>query len=366
MTFFNPKEDVVELQLTQYGKFLLSMGRLKPEYYSFFDDDILYDVEYASGKENQNESKGRITTKTPRLRTQYVFRGIETEVHKSNRLTRYGEQMIEDVLYKSDLLKGARIQQTADKNYALSAPIGTSNFVSDYLPSWRLGFLKGEMQSANTTVTGSYQTVKIPQIESQLKYRISVEQEEALPQEATTLEDVDSAVVGDPNAAGSGVDSALAAEQLPDGTVIKVEEEYILLQVGENNTEFNPKNFDIEVFEIQTEVDENLSDGSKEVLVPLFFHREPEMIVDGILLDKKDIEKQYENQEFDATYVDMFFDVLVDNEIPEDIFCAANQIGEKTDEIYFGVYFECPDKLEKIGTKDMYKPVLKEEDFDNC
>ena len=34
MTFFNPKEDVVELQLTQYGKFLLSMGRLKPEYYS--------------------------------------------------------------------------------------------------------------------------------------------------------------------------------------------------------------------------------------------------------------------------------------------------------------------------------------------
>ena len=43
MSFFNKKEDVIDLQLTQYGKYLLSQGKLKPVYYAFFDDDILYD-----------------------------------------------------------------------------------------------------------------------------------------------------------------------------------------------------------------------------------------------------------------------------------------------------------------------------------
>ena len=366
MTFFNPKEDVIDLELTQYGKFLLSMGGLKPEYYAFFDDDILYDSEYASTTEHQNKSKDRVLDETPRLKTQYVFRGIETEVKKSNRLTRYGEIIIEDELHKSDMLKGVKIQQTSDKNYALSAPLGTSNMISNYIPSWKIGFLKGEISSLNTIMTGSFHNVKIPQLESEPEYIISIEQEEILPEEATSLEDVDSIVVGDPNVPGSNVDAALAAEQFPDGTVVIVEEDYLLLQVGENNTEFNVKNFDIEVFEIQTEVDSNLSDDSKEVLVPLYFQKEPELIVNGILLDEEEIEKQTQNQEINSTYVDRFFDVLTDSEIPDEIFCSVKPIGEKTDEIYFGVDFECPDKSEEIGTKDMYKSTFKEGDYEDC
>jgi len=366
MTFFNPKEDVIDIKLTQYGKFLLSMGELKPEYYAFFDDDILYDAGYASETENQNAAKGRILTKTPRLKAQYVFRGIETEIKKSNRLTRYGEEVIDDVLYKSDLLKGTRIQQTADKNYSLSAPIGTSDMVSDYAPSWKIGFLKGELDSADTSLTGSYQTVRIPQIETLPEYLISVIQDEVLPQEETSLEDVDSIVVGDPNVPGSNVDAALAAEQLPDGTVISVEEDYILLEIGEHNSEFNIKNFDIEVFEIQSEVDTKIPLGTKEVLVPLYFQKQPEMIVNGILLDKEEIENQTKNQEINPTYVDLFFDVLVDKEIPEEIFCSVKPIGEKTDEIYFGVDFDCPEGPEQVGTKDMYKSTFKEDDFEDC
>jgi len=45
MEFFNKKEEVIEVQLTEYGKYLLSLGRMRPAYYSFFDDDILYDTE---------------------------------------------------------------------------------------------------------------------------------------------------------------------------------------------------------------------------------------------------------------------------------------------------------------------------------
>ena len=40
--FFNKKEEMLEVQLTEYGKYLLSMGKLDPAYYAFFDDEILY------------------------------------------------------------------------------------------------------------------------------------------------------------------------------------------------------------------------------------------------------------------------------------------------------------------------------------
>ena len=47
--FLNKKEQVYDLQLTSYGKYLLSIGKFKPVYYAFFDDNVLYDKTYATG-----------------------------------------------------------------------------------------------------------------------------------------------------------------------------------------------------------------------------------------------------------------------------------------------------------------------------
>ena len=44
MTFFNKKTDVIDIELTPYGRYLLSIGKLKPKFYDFTDDDILYDA----------------------------------------------------------------------------------------------------------------------------------------------------------------------------------------------------------------------------------------------------------------------------------------------------------------------------------
>ena len=82
MTFKNQKEEVIEIELTSYGKYLLSKGKFKPEYYAFFDDDVLYDAEYAGAAEEQNYAQTRILEETPRTRVQTVFSGIETEVKK--------------------------------------------------------------------------------------------------------------------------------------------------------------------------------------------------------------------------------------------------------------------------------------------
>ena len=60
MTFFNRKEDVIDIKLTQFGKHLLSKGVLRPVYYTFFDDDILYDGRFGGVAEAQNEIEDRI------------------------------------------------------------------------------------------------------------------------------------------------------------------------------------------------------------------------------------------------------------------------------------------------------------------
>ena len=63
MEFFNKKQDVIELKLTQFGRNLLSKGVFKPMYYSFFDDNVLYDSEKAGFTELQNQTEERIKHK---------------------------------------------------------------------------------------------------------------------------------------------------------------------------------------------------------------------------------------------------------------------------------------------------------------
>tara|TARA_Y100000034_G_scaffold130275_1_gene188280 strand:- start:744 stop:2201 length:1458 start_codon:yes stop_codon:yes gene_type:complete len=47
--FLNKKEQVYDLKLTSYGHYLLSIGTFKPAYYTFLDDNIIYDKSYTIG-----------------------------------------------------------------------------------------------------------------------------------------------------------------------------------------------------------------------------------------------------------------------------------------------------------------------------
>ena len=78
MEFFNKKEDVIDLQLTQYGRFLMSKGTFKPVYYSFFDDNVLYDAAAGGLGEPQNNSENRIR-ETPIMQPQISFSSLEKE-----------------------------------------------------------------------------------------------------------------------------------------------------------------------------------------------------------------------------------------------------------------------------------------------
>ena len=97
MTFFNKKEDVLKIELTPHGRRLLSQGKLKPEYYSFLDDDVLYDITQGGGTENNSQTKNRILSETPYMKPQTNYKGVESslsnEDNKSEQVT-YLQQKI--------------------------------------------------------------------------------------------------------------------------------------------------------------------------------------------------------------------------------------------------------------------------------
>tara|TARA_R100000008_G_C3571589_1_gene162503 strand:- start:340 stop:1185 length:846 start_codon:yes stop_codon:yes gene_type:complete len=56
-SIFNKKQEVLDLVLTNKGRELYSKGKLKPAYYKFYDEDIIYE---AGNSELQNEIYDRI------------------------------------------------------------------------------------------------------------------------------------------------------------------------------------------------------------------------------------------------------------------------------------------------------------------
>jgi len=283
MTFFNPKEDVLDIELTQYGKWALSQGKLNPSYYLFFDDDVLYDVSCASVGigESQNDAHKRIIENTPRLKTQYSFRESSPDIISDS------------------------AQKTSEKHFLLENALGTSDMLTEKYPRWDIKMFGDDgpkITSAVEYLTSSFGTVRVPQIEVSANFRTAVH---SVSGEKVIKEDIN-----------------LSSPTQADGTYIAVQPRTILMQVLENNSPFEKENFDIEVYIKDTE---NSVDDWKQ----LSFKKKVTNIVDGMLVD----EEPEICHNLDSSYVEYYFDIFVDDEIGE----AANaQISEdlKTQSLY--------------------------------
>ena len=132
MGFSNKKEDVIYMELTPYGRHLLSIGKLKPEYYAFFDDDILYDIGTVyDGSTYLTESNGatkeRILNETPYLKPFVSFTNRDKNI-----VSRQNIYLYEDLSDNED----------KEKVSFMSYPIGTSNYHSGQLtPYWSVVYL---------------------------------------------------------------------------------------------------------------------------------------------------------------------------------------------------------------------------------
>jgi hypothetical protein len=337
MTFFNQKEEVIQIELTQYGKHLLSRGKLKPAYYAFFDDDIIYDGKYSQIEETSAEAVERIKS-SPRIKTQYVFSGLEEETKKNLNII------------KNNKLQDFNISTQAEKHYVLTQRIGNSFLGDKKIPSFSVIALNGEINKTTILQTGSMPNLKIPSLElKDSEYKISA-----------INSDTSSKIF---NAVNTPV-------TFDDGTSIYIKDDYIMLEILEENVEDEMKNFDIELFMVQEDQDNN------EIYVPLNFDQKFEDFKNGILLDPPEV-SQEDNEyyaalkEQDQYRAQNYFNILVDNEIEKNLICELiNNMRTKASSLYDPQY-DCEEYVSEQqqpqqNAGSLYDPSFDENDIKKC
>ncbi len=302
MTFFNKNEEVLEIKLSSYGKQKLAAGTFKPVYYAFFDDDVLYDAARAGITEDNNNIEPRIQENTPSLRVQTNFTDLEHKVMKqTHEVDSSGVYINSNIM---DLKNDPSVFQDYD-GLRNVLPLGNSELGNQFLPSWQVELLEGKYKSYKITTKeptscgAPYKCQKpiinIPQINVDLKVQPAV---------------VDKDFVGlvDPET-GRYVSVNHDSNQF-----IRLYDDYLLLDVQEMNVDLLNDSFTIEVYEI---TDDPTQFGFQETLQPKYFKKRIETIVDGIMLDKDEIDAQIVNAEVDGRFADYYFNIALDDEIDD-------------------------------------------------
>jgi len=338
VSYLDPKERVIDLQLTSYGKYLLSIGKLNPTYYAFFDEDIIYDASYAGvDTEEQSAIEPRIQENTPRFSSQTVFSGRELEIFNGN------PNVINDLIIGSELEDKEKLEQGLVKVQdgpegveVLQQPIGKTNPYYPYAPAWNVSFLKAPLSSS-----ANYQIISassgeiyknIPQLNTSIRYSISRNS----PTAAELLSD--HAVGGFEvfEQESGGEQASEIAVTFEDGASISFKKDALILRIEESNTFFEKDNFEIECFEIETI-------NNKEHLIPLNFHRDS-----AFANINNNNQANYENGT-----VEQYFNFDVDQEIPESEICHLIK-EDKINQVYQSKIFDCTGFTTGDGLEDIY------------
>tara|TARA_R100000008_G_scaffold86513_1_gene79929 strand:+ start:2112 stop:3179 length:1068 start_codon:yes stop_codon:yes gene_type:complete len=268
MQFFDDKQDVFDIVVTPYGESLLAKGLFDPAYYAFFDDDILYDAEWAGiTTEVQNDIEGRIQQGTPRMRPPSVYTGVETAIGQINadiRAAISGSGLTDSTSVVQDTLNNPIYNQDGMQNYGdkfefLSKPLGRSALTSKKHPSWSLSMLQGEISSSQNYSETETGFENIPQINIDLSYKLYVSEtgDPAIQFNNATAE---FSSVLFPVGSGTPQSTAISdvipptefqniiSQVFQDQTYFSLTDGRILIDILEENVDFKKENFDIQVF----------------------------------------------------------------------------------------------------------------------
>jgi|TARA_R100000027_G_C2242838_1_gene92513 hypothetical protein len=313
MTFFNKKEDVLKIELTPHGRRLLSQGKLKPAFYTFLDDDILYDGSQVGVTENNSQIKNRILSETPYMKPQTNYKGIDTSKSDDDNKT-------EQAIY-------------------LQQKIGTNNTGETRSASWSVTTLLNEIDSTKTALSGSTTvTQPIPQLEMTLNYTMS-------------LGNVNESEISD---SGLLFSRDLPTLVKPDGTFVDIKEEQILLNIFEKNGFFHKDSYEIEVY--LYEQDEATLNRK------LKFYQPDQQIKNNMLVEKPDTSADIP-EDLTNEFVQYYMDILVDKEIPREDVCTGLR-RLKSKDIFLDLDYDCPDRDDvKIN---IYGSRVRPEDLEDC
>jgi hypothetical protein len=296
--FFNKKEEMLEIQLTEYGKYLLSIGKLSPVYYTFHDDEILYNSEYtvSGAAENQNDIDQRIRYNTPNLKV------IPTRSGAQTRVERYIEQ-VEGALASTNSdpagqTEALHQESFIDKVNFSSYMLGTGDMTTDKTAAWSVSALKNTIDSTKeyivTNPSSSAADINngvitiIPQINIDIDYQMFYRQGQF----------------------GSDAISGYLSGSGEGGLYLALYEDYLVVDVLEGNTNFQKENFDVEVYFDST------ASGSlptPSTLQQMAFLKDPQDV--GAFTAPKYLG----NPETNIGNVEYYFNLYLDEDLPSDI-----------------------------------------------
>jgi len=335
--FFNKKEETLHIELTEHGKYMLSQGLLKPAYYCFYDDEILYNAQAApsggvggdsADAEDQNKVDRRIRYETPNLKVMPNIISAERRQAEFQSMlpSVVGQQIVEGsrgllstiqsgFQYFSPTVShtsvaptyNSLIQQNFVAKYNLAAdPIGTSALNTRYDAAWQLKVLpedRAEIDSNSkyelVNLTSSHVNgladgfvKEIPQLNVTIDYQTFYRQGESFIVEA--IDDV----------------------HLNDNAVyLAMKKNYLLLGIEERNTEEEVENFDIEVYYVSSSGGSVIYDN--QLSQKIFVNSNPY----GGGGPPTDID-------ITTDHVEHYMNIYVDHEIPVE---ALNEIGTSPD-----------------------------------
>ena len=315
MEFFDRKQEVLDIEITPLGKRLLQMGQFEPIYYAFYDHDILYGATYVGLNEEQNEIETRIQ-ETPRLKQQVYLYSAEEKINKNTADT-YGVDFatLDENLFQDVSLEGSQklteeyapeVLESNQRGLEKFGPLGNMSYKTNFLPAWNINFFDAPLTGSVLILTGSH-NLRIPRLQCDIQYKFKVEELPGIPQfvdemkdegDEYALEELSDALLSHNTNISSGDLENFASPISEDGSYLTVKEQPFFIKAIENNTEFLKDNVEIEIYQM-------LSNGEEK---RLYFSSRG---------DRTD----------DPEFVEYYFDVLTDSEIPDSYYCRA--VGEE-------------------------------------
>lgn len=330
MKFLDKKEQVYDIKLTPHGKQTLAMGQFEPVYYAFFDENILYDSQYAgSPLEEQNNIHKRIKEETAYLESQVRFsQGASGKISSGAGL------------FDEDFVLLER-----DHNiYTSDSFIGDARLLSDdqqVAPAWKVIAMQGDIEEIRTHPASILEEStdnkakiegSITQIEITANYSLSPK---------ANAQQFSFESIRDANSL-SGIFS--------DGSAMVLEGNDPLLYVEELNTELLSENYDIEVFLVSDH------DQPNETIKRLFFRNQRPQIIDGMMVSPT---PEANNQELDSTAVEYYFNIEADHMVDPKMACKKlNQFN--SEDYLIELDFDCEEEQEDLYY-DIYGRVTESE-----
>lgn len=235
MSFFNQKEDVLDIELTQYGKNLLSRGHFKPVYYRFFDDDILYDSTKGGFSEAQNEAEIRILKETPKIKTQH----LTTSPSSANQTDNMVENLMHNHGFRGPILGGKEVDYNVQEKILLY-PVCDQEIGNKSAPSFDVLSLDSKFAGPSSPITYQHFTSSgiiknIPQFDITSEFLLVR----------------DSRFKGPARMINNETFFDLTSNKITfaDNTNLHLSRSAVVLDIEEQNTYYGKNNFLLEIYE---------------------------------------------------------------------------------------------------------------------